>query len=965
MKVNETICGFSVLSREPAEELGGALWLLEHRGTGARLAWLDRPEENKTFSIAFQTQPWDDTGVFHILEHSVLCGSERYPAREPFVEMMKSSLNTFINALTYPDRTIYPVSSRNDQDFLNLVRVYMDAVLRPRLHTVPEIFAQEGWHYELDERGEPGCRGVVFNEMKGAYASPDELAARRLNQQLFPASCYRFDAGGDPEHIPELTYGAFTAAHRRLYHPSNAYIFLDGALDAETVLSVLDGEYLSAYGRAPAPGPVPMQEPVDGGRTEAVYELGAQEDLAGRCRLAEGFVACAFDDRETQVALKALADALCGDNRAPLKRRLLEEGLARDVEMSLADEVLQPWVFLQARDVSADRLDDAAEALRSELGRLADGGLDRGRVLASLDNLEFRMRQRDYGSYWPQGVVFATQVMASWLYGGDPAEFLQVGDLFDRLRKKCESGWFEELLRRVLLDNPHRARLDLRPSHEAGREKREAERARLREVKESWDAGQEREVRSFQARLQSWQEAPDSPEALSSIPRLRPDQVPREPERLPLEEAEYAGVPVLRHELVTGGIAYLELYFALDDLTGEELSMASFLCGLLNALDTETRPLDELKRLTRSLFGSLRFAVTPFGRCGDAGRCRTFLTVSAGVLEEKLPRAVPLLAEILRETVLTDGDRVRELLVQRRAALTERIVQDGHSCGLCRVSARLTAAGAAREYTGGIAFLRWLRRLEKDLDARFPALGGELTALAEKIFTLSRLTLGVTAAGQEPAKTAAGALAAGLPRGDCVRPEAPVLAPWPRKREGFIVPSDVGFACMGGAFPGAFRGEALVAGRAASLGYLWNAVRVQGGAYGVGTRNDCGGAASFYSYRDPSPGRTLERFREAAGFLENVKDADLDGFIIGAVAESDPLLTPRLKGRTADALYWQGITGDMLAAQRREMLETRSADLPALAAKLRDAARGGSVCVLGPEKLLEDCAGELDSVEDL
>ena len=434
MEKNSILSDFIVLNRQRIGELEADLWQMEHQKSGARLVWLERAEENKTFGIAFQTQPWDDTGVFHILEHSVLCGSERYPVKEPFVELMKSSLNTFLNAMTFPDRTIYPVSSRNSQDFMNLLRVYMDAVLHPLLHSKPEIFGQEGWHYELDEGGALSIKGVVFNEMKGAFSAPDTLLEREVTRLLFPDTCYRFVAGGDPEHIPELTYETFAAAHSRLYHPSNAYIFLDGSIDIARILAILDEEYLSAYDRRPAPEAIPLQKPIEAGASTIYYELSPQESPEGRARLADGYAACTFRDRETLTALQALSDVLCGDNQAPLKRRLLESGLARDVRLEICGGVQQPWFTLEARDIAENKADEVSAALREELERLTREGLDHRRILAVLDNLEFEARQRDYGQM-PQGIMLGSQVLESWLYGGDPAANLSVGTLFDVLRK--------------------------------------------------------------------------------------------------------------------------------------------------------------------------------------------------------------------------------------------------------------------------------------------------------------------------------------------------------------------------------------------------------------------------------------------------------------------------------------------------------------------------------------------------
>lgn len=964
METNKVIHGFRVLKGTPVTELEATLWEMEHEKTGARLVWLDRQEENKTFAIGFLTQPWDDTGVFHILEHSVLCGSDKFPVKEPFVELIKKSLNTFLNAFTFPDKTMYPVCSRNDQDFINLVRVYMDAVLHPMIHNKPEIFCQEGWHYELSEGGEASYKGVVFNEMKGAFASPDALLVYKLMQQLFPDNCYRWESGGHPEHIPELTYEQFAAAHKRLYHPSNSYIYLDGKMDAEKILGILDGEYLSGYSRIPTPPPIPMQKPVDGGTSEIVYELSPQEELKGRARVAEGYVACSFQDREEITALEALQDVLSGDNHAPLKRRLISEGLARDVRFVFGSGVLQPYVVIEARDVDEEKLDAASAALRDELEKLAGGALDRRRVLASLDNLEFQMRERDYGRM-PQGLLMGLNVMETWLYGGDPAVNLSIGDLFDRLREKCGQGWFEELLRRTVLDNPHTCKIIMRPSHTVGRENQERERERLRAAQSHWSVEDAAKIREQQARIEAWQNTPDTPEALATIPMLRLDQIPAEPEKLPLEETSVSGIKCLRHELPAAGISYYNLYFALDDMSEDQLTKASFLCRLLGSLDTANYPLEDLKRETRSLFGALHFNVAAYGAFEDPSKYRVFLCVSASVLDSKAEKALPLLAEILTATKFNDPEKAFALLCQFRAKLSEMAAMGGDSFGKLRVSARLSATGVATEVSSGITYLRWLKDLEDNFQDRFPALADELSGLARTVFTRSRLTVSVTGASAGAMETAGSVLSHALPGGCFSLPEKPVLTPWEPKKEGIVLPVDVSFAVMAGPFPDASKGSAKVLAHAASYDFLWNAVRVQGGAYGVSMSMLNGGIAGFGSYRDPSARRSLDCYRQTVDYLMKQTDADLTGFIIGTIAYADTLLTPKNKGAVADRYYWQGYPYEALARQRKEMLSASGKDFPRLAEELRNAVDNSSICVLGSQKQVDECASELDEISVL
>lgn len=955
---------FKMLSSRTLDELEAALHVMEHEKSGARLVWLERKEENKTFGIAFQTQPWDDTGVFHILEHSVLCGSERYPIKDPFVELLKSSLNTFLNAMTFPDKTLYPFSTRNHQDYVNLLRVYMDAVLHPMIHQKPEIFGQEGWHYELSESGEPSYKGVVFNEMKGAFASPDSLMEYELNRRLFPDTCYRFESGGHPEHIPELTYEAFVQAHKRLYHPSNSYIFLDGNVEIDRVLGILDEEFLSAFDRAPVPGDVLQQAPVDGGTAELTYELSPQEELAGRARLAEGFVACTYADREKLTALRALADVLCGDNQAPLKRRLLESGLARDVSIGVYDSVRQPWVWLEARDVGEDKFDQAADALRQEMERLAREGLDHKRISATLDNMEFQARQRDFGRM-PQGLVFGMQVLDSWLYGGDPAANLIVGGLYDGLRQKMKEGYFEELIRQVFLQNPHRCRVHMRPSHTLGRERQEREDARLNAARSQWSQEDAAQLRKEQAGIEAWQAAPDAPEDLATVPMLKLSEIPQEPEELPTCVEEAAGLKVLRHTLPTGGITYFNLYFSLDGMNPAQLTRAAFLARLLGTLETDSHSQEELQREMRSVFGAVSFTIEPYSRRGVLDRCKVFLCASCSVLDTKIEQALELLTELITESHWDDSKRVYEYLCQHRAALTEEMAMSGHSAGFGRASAGWSAECAALEYAGGIEYLRWLKDLEENFQERFPALAKELAALAEEVFCQARLTLSVTGskpdAEERAGKLLAGKLSAGAPAGA----EWADIHPWGPRREGIVIPADVSFAALSGAFPAAAKGGAKVMRRVAELSYLWNAVRVQGGAYGVGMVLRDSGLGGFYSYRDPSAERTLGCYGETANFLRGMDEEDLTGMIIGAVADSDPLLTPRLKGKTADARYWRGTTQEDLRRMRREILAATVEELNGLAGEVEKLAESGSVCVLGSQRQIDACGSKLGSVTAL
>ena len=971
MKPNEIIHGFTVQSVRPLLELEARICQLEHQKSGARLVWLDRKEENKTFAIAFRTLPEDDTGVFHILEHSVLCGSDRYPTKEPFVELMKSSLQTFINAFTFPDKTMYPVCSRNDKDFANLVRVYMDAVLHPAIYHKPEIFRQEGWHYELKPgQAEPTYKGVVFNEMKGAYADKDSRMYLEIERQLYPDTAYRFESGGHPAHIPELTYERFLDAHRRFYAPSNSYIYLAGRMDIDAALAILDGEYLQDFTRRDDQPQFVLQAPVKSGLVRSRYEISPEEPAENKAQLGWGFVYGTYEDREEVMGVEVLADALCGGSEAPLKRRLVSQGLAQDVRVysGLGGSSVQNEAGIQVTNLSEDRVDEVEAAIREELERLVREGLDHEQLSATLANLEFQYRERDYGRM-PQGLGIGLSVMTSWLYGGDPAANLEVGPLFASLNKKLEEGWFEALLGRVFLKNDHCCRVLLTPSATLGEEERAEEAARLQAARDSWTEAEEAELRAQQEALDAWQNAEDTPEALAKLPVLRISDIPAKPEELPLEEGSLGDAPLLRHAAATGGIGYVNLYFDANDLTAEQLSCASLLGVLLAELETEGHTGAQLQKLQRSLMGQITASVEPYGQPNRPDTCRTFFCLSFSALEAKLEQAADLAAEILTRTKFDNQQRLRELLRQTAIRTEESVSAAGNQYAANRVSAGLTAVGAVKEYAAGISYCQWLKDTEKHFEDRGEDLSAALRALCEKLFTSGRLTVSVTGAEDAACAALEKTLLARLPRTD--RQERPcAVRAWGVRKEGVIVPTDVSYAALGGSLleqGASYSGKVLVAGKAAGLAYLWNAVRVQGGAYGVGVRPEASGAVCFWSFRDPSAVRSLGCYRQTADFLRQFAagQPDLTGLIVGTVADFSPLLTPSKKGKTADAFYWSGVSYADRCERQEEILTAAAEDLAALAEPVQRLAEAGGVCVIGSRQLVEACGGELESIMTL
>ncbi len=954
--------GFTVRYAQELPEVKGTLYRMEYDKNGADLVWLDRADDNKTFCIAFKTIPQDDTGVFHILEHSVLNGSEKYPVKEPFVELLKSSLQTFLNAMTYPDKTVYPVCSRNDQDFLNLMDVYLDAVLHPLAATDPHGYRQEGWHYELDSPdGELTCNGVVYNEMKGAYADPDTLVGTGLYRQLFPDNCYGYESGGHPDHVPELTYENYLASYHRFYHPSNSRIFLDGEMDLDAVLGKLD-DYLKDFDRIDPDADIPMQPPVAPAERTEFYEIGPDEDESDKTLLSAGWVFGDWSEREKVYAADVLADALCGSNEAPLKKALLEAGLCQDVSMSAASGIQQNLVDLLVRNTSPDKKDQVWETVRRVLEEQA-AGLDHDRLHALLNRQEFSVREKDFGSA-PRGLIYALNALDAWLYGGDPALPLRDGELFASLREKVDQGWFETFLREVFLDNPHQAKLCLVPSKTVGEEKRQAERARLAAVKAGWSQGEIDQVMDEFKALRARQERPDSPEELATLPKLALSDIPAECRPLPHWSGELEGRPLLHQDVDTDGILYLDLHFDVSDLPLDELTRLPLLGVLLGQLATEKYGVLELQSRIESGLG--RFAVAPgnYAEAGQTGTTTPLITVSAALLEHRKEDARELLAEVLRHTKF-DSAQVYNLLRQTRIGREQAVLGRGDMFAALHGSAAWSAKGSVDDALQGVAQLRWLQRAEKDFETAGAALCGELAALCEKLFVRERVTVSLT--GQMD-KDWLREVLSDLPAGGMGAPA--VYLPGGNQAEGYSISADIGFAARCGSLTALGErptGTALVASQFITLDYLWNEVRVKGGAYGTGLRVRDDGDVLFTSYRDPRCGRSLETFTGAGAALRAFCDSGEapDKYIISTISNLEPVVTPRMEGMRAAAMHFTGRTQADRQRQRDEVLGTTVDSLRAFSGTLDRACETASVCVVGGQEALDGCGEKLDSREPL
>ena len=959
MQINDVVKGFRVVRVRPIEELHASLWEMVHEKTGAALCWVDRKDANKAFSIAFKTLPEDSTGVFHIIEHSVLCGSDKYPVKEPFVELLKSSVRTFLNAFTYPDKTVYPVSSRNDRDFLNLIDVYLDAVLHPLIYHKPEIFRQEGWRYEGE--GDSLCyQGVVFNEMKGSFASPQTVMYNEIQRLLFPDNCYRHVSGGDPACIPDLSYEQFIASHKKYYHPSNARISLVGSVDVDAVLEKIDS-FLAPYDRLEADFTIPMQKPIDRVTEEVPFEIGADEPAESRAIIAAATVLGTFAERERTFAASVLADYLTGDNDAPLKRAVIDRGLAQEFSVEMDDGLQQPIFGWQAMNTDASKREALETTIRETIEKIVAEGLDWERLSACYRAFAFRMRDKESAGWLPRSLGEGLSMLDTWLYGGDPMDGLTVEAPLTALEKKLSGDYFENLLRELFLENTHMATVVLVPSKTLGDEKRAKEAARVKAEGAAWTDEDRAAQKAKAESLRVFQQTPDSEEALRTIPMLKLSDLNDKPESLHTERTEMNGVTVLRHTVDTE-LALLKAYFAADDLTLDELPALSVLCHVLGSMATKRHSRAALPLAVKNTIGRLDFSPTVLPG-SDADHCRVLLCASAACLKEQTENAVQLLSEILGETVFDDADLLRETVQQIAVGAKLSLPAEGHRYAMMRFGSYVSASGMANERIGGVAFIQWLDGILEGGDEAIDALLRTMERLMKRIVSKARLTV---SCAETVGDNVIDALTGAFPADGSMPSEAAYAAAG-SKREGIVIPAQVGFAVKGGnlkRFGMPYSGSIPVLANVLNYTYLWNTIRVQGGAYGCGFIGRDTGELFYYTYRDPKPARSLDVMREAAAFIRGFakEDPDLTGFILSAIPSVDPLRTADAKIATGDIRFFRGVTEEEVVNRYRALIHTTPKDLLDLCGMLDRIAADPSACVTAGRDQLVSCGDEIEEL---
>ena len=917
---NLTKYGFSFIREKKLDEISATLYEMEHIKTGASLVYLEREDENKTFAIGFPTPPENDTGVYHIIEHSVLCGSKKYPMRDPFAELLKGSLNTFLNAMTYPDRTVYPVSSRCEKDFLNLTDVYLDAVFAPNLLTNPSIFHQEGWHYEYDEeKNSLGINGVVYNEMKGAYSSPDELSGVALCRALFSDEIYRYDSGGDPEAIPSLTYEKFKETYEKYYHPSSAKIILDGKMDLEKVLPLIDS-HLSKFDKreknllpteckAKTPAPVTVK-----------YEISEGEDESERARVVYGYVWSDYDDGAGQLAASILCDLLCGSNASPLKKALLDRTLAKDAVMYSIKNRKQ-IVVLEIRDLKAEDIPEIEKTVTEVIDGLISGGIEKNRLHATLNSIEFRLRERDFGSL-PLGIAFSMSMIGDWIYGGKPEDSLLVEEVIKQVRQMIENGEFEGILSDLMLKNPHRASVIMLPDNKLGEENAREERESLNKTLSQMSENELHSIKQNMAALDAWHEADES-EAQKTLPTLtladiRPKSAAPSP-----KITEQNGAKILDCNIQTNGIVYISLYFDASDLAGEELINLSILSSALLNFPTKTHDALSLQNDIKTNLGSLFASFTAEVKDGVV---TPYLKIGASALASKCDDIKRLVSEVILDSIIDNPDEIENIVKQIKAGLEDAMIGAGHSFALGRLEAAVSEGGSVGEYLAGYEAYRMLSEISGDKD-KIKALTDKIRALLKKLINRNRLTLSI--AGDAPSCFAE-QLCRLIPAGETDVERRSTE----RASDGddfILLASKVSYAVAGGRSERAEQNLGLmrVVRSILSYEYLWNTIRLQNGAYGCGFSPKRNGLVAFYSYRDPNPGASLGYYRESANYLRSLADSGVDvtKFVIGSIGEYDALMTPRIAAQIATQHYLSGWSDQKEQEVIAQMLSVKTEDL--------------------------------------
>lgn len=950
----EKLSAYEILEKRTVADLNSEGYILRHKKTGAHVTLLLNDDENKVFYIGFRTPPTDSTGVAHILEHSVLCGSKNFPVKDPFIELAKGSLNTFLNAMTYPDKTVYPVASCNDKDFKNLVHVYMDAVLYPNIYKEDKIFKQEGWHYEMeDEQDDLTINGVVYNEMKGAFSSPDDVVEREIMNSLFPDITYGLESGGDPDVIPTLTYENFLDFHRRYYHPSNSYIYLYGNFDPEEYLTFLDEKYLNDFDALAIDSEIRKQTPFVSPK-ELVKEYSIMEDepVSDNTYLTYNMSMGTSLDKKLYIAMDILDYVLCSAPGAPIKQALIDAGIGKDVYSTLENGIYQPYFSVIAKNANEDQKEEFVRIIEEELTKLVKDGLDKKALKAAVNYFEFKYREGDFGSY-PKGLMLGLQALDSWLYDDEaPFMHIEANDTYKQLREAIETDYFESLISSMMLENTHKTVMTVKPVPGLTTKKDAELSQKLQAYKDTLSSEEVLKIVEETQALRAYQEEPSSKEALETIPLLTRADMKKEAAPFVNEEKKVKDTTLLVHDIFTNGIGYLNLVFDLGKVPAQLFPYVGILKSVLMMVNTENYSYGELFNEVNIHTGGICFGVNVYLNSKKQDEYKVTLEMKSKVLYENRDKALELMKEIILTSDYEDEKRLHEIIAEAKSRMQATMTSAGHSLAAIRAMSYFSPSAAVSEQLSGIPQYRLLEELDSNFEERKEELKKNLKALAECIFRPENLLVDYTGTNEglagieEQIEILKKDLFTSEVEGDAFVPEFAV------KNEGFMTAGQVQYVCRAGNFSRKglpYTGALKVLKVMMGYEYLWNQIRVKGGAYGCMSNFYKNGDAFFVSYRDPNLEKTVEVYKQAAEYIKNYEadERTVTQFIIGAISEMDTPMTPQTKGSYSLSGYMTQLSMEKVQKERDELLATTEETLKGLHRYVEAFMDEECLCVVG------------------
>ncbi len=963
---------YEILDEHRVEDVQSDGFILRHKKSGARIAILSNNDDNKVFYIGFRTPPEDETGVPHIIEHTTLCGSKKFPVKDPFIELAKGSLNTFLNAMTYPDKTVYPVASCNDQDFKNLMDVYLDAVFNPNITKYEEIFKQEGWHYELTGKDdELKINGVVYNEMKGAYSSPDEVLSSQIYRSLFPDNTYSKDSGGNPEYIPKLTYEAYLDFYHKYYHPSNSYIYLYGDMDVVERLEWLDKEYLSLYDYKKVNSEINKQPAFDEIKNvEAQYSITMDDSQENKTYLSYNRVVGDSLDEMLYQAFDVLDYALVSSPGAPVKQALIDAGIGDDVYGSYDAGILQPVFSFVAKNANASQADEFESIIENTLKEVVKTGINKEALLAGINSSEFKFREADFGQF-PKGLLFGLNCLDSWLFDDmKPFIHLECLGTFAKLRKAVDTDYFEKLIQEYLLDNTHGSSVTVKPKRGLGNEREETLAKELSDYKASLSDEEIKKLIEDTEHLKKYQEEPSSDEDLRKLPMLTRADMKKNAMAFSNIEDELLDVKVVRHDIESNGIDYISFLFDAGDFAQSELGYLGFFTNALGLVSTEKYSYTDLANATNIYTGGISTGTASHPDIKDRNNFVFKFEVKLKVLEKNLDKALELMEQMLLSSDFTDTKRLGELVAQIKARLQANLSSSGHLVAAMRSMSSFSRYALYQDELKGVAFYRSICCIEKELSESPKSVSDKLAAIAKKLFARNRMLISFTGNNEAygNAKPSLEKVIAGFNKMSAVGNQAEVH--FNTAKEAFIDASQIqyvaktgDFICEGYEYTGALRLLRIIL----SYDYLWINVRVKGGAYGCMNTFLRSGESYFVSYRDPNLSDTLDVYDRIPEYIKSFSpdERDMTKYIIGTFSALDTPMNPEAKGSRSLSAYLEGITYEQIQKERNEILNAQPEDIRRLADLVEAVLKKDSICVIGNENMIKESAGLFENVEKL